>query len=108
MSKKYQPKPKAVSVCPICHKMFMMNRTDHRYCSDACRQAAHRSKEPGVPRTAAEFIALTRQFNELAEEFRRIATESYRRKQVSAIRSRSEPDIQENRPEQDLRLIDEA
>jgi hypothetical protein len=48
----------------------MMNRTDHRYCSDACRQAAHRSKDPGVPRTVAEFKALGQQFNELAEKFR--------------------------------------
>ena len=107
MSKKYQPKPKPVEMCPVCHQLFIMKRTDHRYCSDACRQTAHRSK-PGVPRTAAEFIALTRQYNELAEEFRRIAAESCRREKASAIRNRSEPDMQENRPGPDLRLIDEA
>jgi hypothetical protein len=77
MPKKYQPKPKVVDVCPICHQLFLMKRTDHRYCSDACRQAAHRSKEPGVPRTVAEFKALGQQFNELAAKFHQLMAKDH-------------------------------
>jgi hypothetical protein len=80
MSKKYQPKPKAVYLCPICQQLFMMNRTDHRYCSDACRQAAHRSKEPRAPLTAAEFKALDQQFNLLTEKIGQLMAKRAREK----------------------------
>jgi hypothetical protein len=79
MSKKYQPRPKIVEVCPICHQLFIMNRTDHRYCSDACRQAAHRRKEPRIS-TPAEFEASIQQFNELAEKFRQLTDKGTREK----------------------------
>lgn len=36
--------------CPSCRKMFTPNRTTTRYCSPRCRQAAHRSRHPGVDR----------------------------------------------------------
>lgn len=35
--------------CPICQRGFDTARRDKKYCSDACRQKAHRLRLRGIP-----------------------------------------------------------
>ena len=32
--------------CHVCHKEFVANRVDAKYCSNACRQKAYRDRQP--------------------------------------------------------------
>jgi hypothetical protein len=41
---RYQPRPRPKCRCSYCYRLFIGDRSTATFCSDACRQAAHREK----------------------------------------------------------------
>ena len=48
----------AIHECAQCGKGFAASRRNTKYCSDACKQAAHRRRQDPVPDLAPEDMAL--------------------------------------------------